>query len=97
MCIRDRHTAAVTVAMILSPLGALAAGPALSAYGLRTVLAAVLAANTLCGIAFAAAGLRERAAVNAAALLGEESGLVVDGEDEAPGAGVSAGVRRGRD
>lgn len=56
------HTAAVTVAMILSPLGALAAGTALSAYGLRTVLAAVLAANTLCGIAFAVAGLRERRA-----------------------------------
>ena len=54
------HTAAVTVAMILSPFGALAAGPALSAYGLTAVLAVVLAANTLCGIAFALAGIRER-------------------------------------
>jgi hypothetical protein len=54
------HTAAVTVATILSPLGALAAGPALGAYGLTAVLAAVLAANTLCGFAFALAGIRER-------------------------------------
>jgi predicted MFS family arabinose efflux permease len=62
------HTAAVTVAMILSPLGALAAGPALGTYGLKAVLAVVLAANTLCGIAFAAAGLRERRVPGPAAL-----------------------------
>lgn len=91
------HTAAVTVATILAPLGALAAGPALGAYGLQAVLAAVLAANTLCGIAFAAAGLRERAAAKVAGLLAEEPGLVVDGEDETSGAHVSAGVARGRD
>ena len=43
------HTAAVTVALMLAPIGALAAGPALSAFGLDPVLAAVLAANTVFG------------------------------------------------
>jgi predicted MFS family arabinose efflux permease len=61
------HTAAVTVAMILSPLGALAAGPALGVYGLKAVLAVVLAANTLLGITFAAAGVREHRAPSGAA------------------------------
>ena len=55
------HTAAVTVAMILAPLGALAAGPALESFELATVLAAILVGNTICGLALAAAGLRERA------------------------------------
>ncbi len=91
------HTAAVTVAVVLAPIGALAAGPALSTYGLDAVLAAALVANTLCGIAFAAAGLRERAAANAAGSLAEEPGLVVDREDEVPDARVSAGVARRRD
>ncbi len=60
------HTAAVTVAMILSPLGALAAGPALTVYGLEAVIAAALTLNTICGVAFGAAGLRERRLVAAA-------------------------------
>jgi MFS family permease len=55
------HTAAVTVALILAPIGALAAGPALGAFGLDAVLVAVMAANTVFGAAFAWAGLRERA------------------------------------
>jgi hypothetical protein len=59
------HTAAVTVALILAPVGALAAGPALSAYGLNAVLAAVIVANTVFGAAFSWAGLRERLATPA--------------------------------
>jgi hypothetical protein len=55
------HTAAVTVAMIAAPLGALTAGPALDAFELEPVLAAILLGNTLCGFAIALAGLRERA------------------------------------
>ena len=86
------HTAAVTVALMLAPLGALAAGPALSAFGLDPVLAVVLAANTLFGVMFAWAGLRERAASTA-----EEPRLVVDREDEPTRAGVAAGVGRRRD
>jgi MFS family permease len=54
------HTAAVTVAMIAAPLGALAAGPALNAFDLAPVLAVILAGNTLCGIVIAGAGIRER-------------------------------------
>ena len=57
------HTAAVTVAMILAPLGALVAGPALSAYSLEVVLAGALAAYSFVCVTFAAAGLRERALV----------------------------------
>jgi predicted MFS family arabinose efflux permease len=57
------HTAAVTVAMILAPLGALAAGPALESFSLSAVLAVILLGNTLCGIAIAAAGLRDRGGV----------------------------------
>jgi MFS family permease len=86
------HTAAVTVALILAPVGALAAGPALSAYGLNAVLAAVLVANTVFGSAFSWAGLRERRVSPA-----EEPRLVVDREDEPARAGVAAGVARGRD
>jgi predicted MFS family arabinose efflux permease len=56
------HTAAVTVAVILAPLGALVAGPALSAYGVDVVVGAALAANTVVGLTFAAAAMRERAA-----------------------------------
>ena len=54
------HTAAVTIALMLAPLGALAAGPALSTFGLDPVLVVILAANTLFGVMFAWAGLRER-------------------------------------
>jgi MFS family permease len=55
------HTAAVTVALILAPIGALAAGPALGAFGLEPVLLCIGLANTAVGVAFAWAGLRERA------------------------------------
>ncbi len=54
------HAAAVTVALMLAPLGALSAGPLLNLFGLEVAVGAVLALNTLCGIAFVAAGLRER-------------------------------------
>ncbi len=54
------HTAAVTVAMILAPLGALAAGPALESFSLAPVLAVILLGNTICGLVIAAAGLRDR-------------------------------------
>lgn len=50
------HTAAVTVAMILAPLGALAAGPALESFDLAPVLAAILLGNMICGLVIAAAG-----------------------------------------
>lgn len=56
------HAAAVTVALILAPIGALAAGPDIERFGLNAVIAAVLVVNTLCGVAFAAAGLLERRA-----------------------------------
>ena len=56
------HAAAVTVALILAPLGALAAGPLLHLWGLDAAIAVFLALNTLCGIAFVAAGVRERRA-----------------------------------
>ncbi len=59
------HTAAVTVAMILAPLGALAAGPALHAFELAPVLAVILVGNTLCGLVIAAAGIRERSLATA--------------------------------
>jgi predicted MFS family arabinose efflux permease len=59
------HTAAVTVALVLMPLGALAAGPALGAYGLETVIGVTLVANTILGGVFAAVGLRERGATPA--------------------------------
>ena len=54
------HTAAVTVATILSPVGALAAGPALAVTSLGWVLLATLAANTVFGLAISAAGMRNR-------------------------------------
>lgn len=53
------HAAAVTVALVLAPVGALAAGPLLE-LGLEPAIAAVLLLNTFCGLAFVAAGLRER-------------------------------------
>ncbi len=85
------HTAAVTVALILAPLGALAAGPALESFSLTAVLAAILVGNTICGLVLAAAGLRERGSA------AEEAPLVVDREHEAPGAGVAPGVARRHD
>ena len=54
------HAAAVTVALVLAPIGALSVGPLLNVFGLEIAVGAVLALNTLCGIAFVAAGLRER-------------------------------------
>ncbi|HEV8686818.1 MAG TPA: MFS transporter [Gaiellaceae bacterium] len=54
------HTAAVTVATILSPVGALLAGPALAATSLGWVLLVTLAANTFVGLAITVAGLRNR-------------------------------------
>ena len=57
------HTAAVTVAMILAPLGALAAGPALERFDLTSVLAVILVGNTLCGVAIAVAGMRDRSRI----------------------------------
>jgi len=54
------HAAAVTVALVLAPVGALAAGPALTHLGLQVVIGGILVANTLCGVAFAAAGLQDR-------------------------------------
>jgi predicted MFS family arabinose efflux permease len=56
------HTAAVTVAIMLAPVGALVAGPAISAYGLDVVVAAALLANTVVGLTFAGAAMRERSA-----------------------------------
>jgi predicted MFS family arabinose efflux permease len=56
------HAAAVTVALALAPVGALAAGPALQATSLQVVVGAVLALNTVCGVAFVVAGARERGA-----------------------------------
>ena len=54
------HAAAVTVALVLAPIGALSVGPLLNVFGLEVAVGAVLALNTLCGIAFVGAGLRER-------------------------------------
>jgi MFS family permease len=54
------HAAAVTVALILAPLGALAAGPLLEQYGLEAAIGVFLILNSLCGVAFVAAGVRER-------------------------------------
>jgi hypothetical protein len=48
--------------VILAPLGALLAGPALTAYGVDLVVGAALAANTIVGLTFAAAAMRERSA-----------------------------------
>lgn len=67
------HTAAVTVAMILAPLGALAAGPALDVFALAEVLAVILVGNTLCGLVIATAGLRERGAAAAASAASQAS------------------------
>jgi hypothetical protein len=50
------------MAMILSPIGALLAGPALAATSLAWVLLVTLAANTFVGLALTAAGLRNRGA-----------------------------------
>jgi MFS family permease len=60
------HTAAVTVALMLSPVGALLAGPALAATSLRWVLLVTLAANTVVGLALTVAGLRNRGAAETA-------------------------------
>ena len=68
------HTAAVTVAMILAPLGALAAGPALESFDLAPVLAVILVGNTLCGLAITAAGLRDRAAAAPTSVVEEAAG-----------------------
>jgi MFS family permease len=57
------HAAAVTIALVLAPLGALAAGPLLETSGLTTAIGCVLVLNTICGIAFVAAGVRERRAI----------------------------------
>jgi MFS family permease len=54
------HTAAVTIALMLSPVGALLAGPALEATSLGWVLLVTLAANTFVGAAITVAGLRNR-------------------------------------
>ena len=59
------HTAAVTVAMILSPVGALIAGPALEATSLGWVLFATMIANTFFGLAITTVGLRNRGAATA--------------------------------
>jgi hypothetical protein len=88
------HAAAVTVALVLAPLGALAAGPLLDLFGLDVAIAAVLILNTLCGIAFVAAGLRERATLKLSPLTPEEARLVVDGEHEPADTGVPARVGR---
>jgi MFS family permease len=54
------HTAAVTVALMLSPVGAVLAGPALAVTSLGWVLLVTLAANTFVGLALTLAGLRNR-------------------------------------
>jgi hypothetical protein len=82
----------VTMALILSPVGALLAGPALASTSLGWVLLVTLATNTFVGLALAVAGLRHRSGG-----LTEEPGLVVDREDEASRTGVPAGVARRRD
>jgi MFS family permease len=51
----------VTGAMVLSPLGTLAAGPALETFSLTAVLAVTLAGATLLCLVLAGAGLRDRA------------------------------------
>ena len=51
----------ITATAVLSPLALVAAGPALDAAGFRPVLLVVLIVQTVACIAFAAAGLRERA------------------------------------
>jgi MFS family permease len=56
------HTAAVTLAMVLAPIGALLAGPALTAISLGWVLLATLTANTIVGLAITVAGIRHRGA-----------------------------------
>lgn len=55
------NAAAVTLATLLSPLGALAAGPAIEAASVELVLAVAVAANTALALTIAAAGLRDRA------------------------------------
>jgi hypothetical protein len=57
------HTAAVTLAMVLAPIGALLAGPALTATSLGWVLLGTLTANTIVGLAITVAGLRNRGAL----------------------------------
>jgi MFS family permease len=59
------HTAAVTLALLLSPIGALLTGPALATTSLAWVLLAIILANTVFGAAIAAAGLRNRGAAAA--------------------------------
>jgi predicted MFS family arabinose efflux permease len=61
------HTAAVTIALMLSPVGALLAGPALAATSLGWVLLVTLAANTFVGLALTLAGLRNRGSVSSEA------------------------------
>jgi MFS family permease len=60
------HTAAVTIALILSPVGALLAGPALAATSLGWVLLVTLTVNTFVGLALTVAGLRNRGATETA-------------------------------
>jgi MFS family permease len=59
------NSVAVTGAVVLSPLGSLAAGPALEAFSLEAVLSVTLAGATVLGVLMAAAGLRDRARVPA--------------------------------
>jgi hypothetical protein len=68
------HTAAVTVAMILAPLGALAAGPALESFALAPVLAVIMVGNTVCGLAITVAGIRDRATAAPTSVVEEAAG-----------------------
>jgi predicted MFS family arabinose efflux permease len=66
VALRPKVTAVtVTGAVVLSPLGSLAAGPALEAFSLEAVLAVTLAGANVLGCLIAAAGLRDRARVPA--------------------------------
>lgn len=58
-------TVTVTGAVVLSPLGSLAAGPALEEWGLNPVLAVTLAGATVLCVVLAWVGLRDRARVPA--------------------------------
>lgn len=91
----------ITATSILGPVALVATGPALERHGVDPTLVVLVAIDTVLVLLFSAAGLRYRASVaqsgDAAGLLAEEPGLVVDGEDEPPRARVAAGVARGRD
>ena len=56
----------IAATAVLSPLALVAAGPALDAAGFRPVLLVVLVVQTVACVAFAAAGLRERARLRVA-------------------------------